>query len=332
MAAKAGQIFAFGKHRGKTFKEVAEDDPSYCTWAKRTENPSGALKDFIAFLEASGSTSASAAPARPAAAQDATRLGSSGAGLAQAARAASGGDCGQSYNGPKLDEDLTLVMELCSDDQFVVRAERSAGMARSMGKGSTVGRAPYLQPAIWHGIKSIQGCRGGGDSHSFVFPRNRLEAVAQSLERIGKVERVPAWVVRLLRESSDEAKKGDCLMEERLPEKLLAYQREGVDFGLAKSGRCLIGDEMGLGKTLQALALAAQYAEEWPVLVLCPSSLRWVWKEQVEEWLPEFVDPEDIQVIKKGSDKLRSDARFWIISYAMWASDAKKKQSLPDTA
>ena len=29
----------------------------------------------------------------------------------------------------------------------------------------------------------------------------------------------------------------------------------------------LIGDEMGLGKTLQALALAAQYAEEWPALI-----------------------------------------------------------------
>ena len=35
----------------------------------------------------------------------------------------------------------------------------------------------------------------------------------------------------------------------------------------------LIGDEMGVGKTIQALAVAYLYKSEWPLLVICPSSL-----------------------------------------------------------
>lgn len=31
---------------------------------------------------------------------------------------------------------------------------------------------------------------------------------------------------------------------------------------------------MGLGKTVQAIALASAYRDEWPVLVVAPSSLR----------------------------------------------------------
>ena len=34
----------------------------------------------------------------------------------------------------------------------------------------------------------------------------------------------------------------------------MEFQKQGILFGLARGGRCLLGDEMGLGKTLQALA------------------------------------------------------------------------------
>lgn len=37
---------------------------------------------------------------------------------------------------------------------------------------------------------------------------------------------------------------------------------------------------------MQAIALAACYRSEWPLLVIVPASLRLVWAEEFEKWLP----------------------------------------------
>lgn len=34
---------------------------------------------------------------------------------------------------------------------------------------------------------------------------------------------------------------------------------------------------MGLGKTVQALTIARYYMDDWPLLIVCPSSLRLTW-------------------------------------------------------
>ena len=60
----------------------------------------------------------------------------------------------------------------------------------------------------------------------------------------------------------------------KLKEKLMGFQRDGVLFALKKGGRLLIGDEMGLGKTVQAIAIMACYRDEWPCVIVTPSSLR----------------------------------------------------------
>ena len=63
-----------------------------------------------------------------------------------------------------------------------------------------------------------------------------------------------------------------------LERSLLPFQRDGVRFGtLACEGKCLIADEMGLGKTIQAIAIANRYRNEWPALVVCPSSMKYAW-------------------------------------------------------
>ncbi|CAI7762567.1 unnamed protein product, partial [Closterium sp. NIES-53] len=58
---------------------------------------------------------------------------------------------------------------------------------------------------------------------------------------------------------------------------LMPFQEQGMQFALSRGGRVLIADEMGLGKTVQAIGLAACYRDEWPVLVIAPSSLRLHW-------------------------------------------------------
>lgn len=70
-----------------------------------------------------------------------------------------------------------------------------------------------------------------------------------------------------------------------LAARLMPFQRAGVRFALSRGGRALIGDEMGLGKTAQACALLLAYADEWPALVVVPSSLRDQWADALYGWL-----------------------------------------------
>lgn len=60
----------------------------------------------------------------------------------------------------------------------------------------------------------------------------------------------------------------------KLQEKLMGFQREGIKFALKRGGRLLVGDEMGLGKTVQAIGIMACYRDEWPCVIITPSSLR----------------------------------------------------------
>ncbi|XP_019643922.1 PREDICTED: DNA annealing helicase and endonuclease ZRANB3-like [Branchiostoma belcheri] len=102
-----------------------------------------------------------------------------------------------------------------------------------------------------------------------------------------------------------------------LRDKLMPFQREGVKFALKKNGRCLIGDEMGLGKTLQAIAVAYHYRQEWPVLVVVPSSLRYQWVEELERWVPDL-EPTHIHVVSSRDDiRNISTAQVTILGYGL---------------
>ena len=56
---------------------------------------------------------------------------------------------------------------------------------------------------------------------------------------------------------------------------------------LDKEGRALLADEMGLGKTVQAIAAMSAFVDDWPLLVLCPSSARYHWETEFRHWLGE---------------------------------------------
>uniref|UniRef100_A0A8C2QQT2 DNA annealing helicase and endonuclease ZRANB3 n=1 Tax=Capra hircus TaxID=9925 RepID=A0A8C2QQT2_CAPHI len=68
-------------------------------------------------------------------------------------------------------------------------------------------------------------------------------------------------------------------------------------------GKMINLSSMGLGKTVQAIGIAYFYKEEWPVLVVVPSSLRYPWTEEIEKWIPEL-SPEEINVIQNKTDGL----------------------------
>lgn len=104
------------------------------------------------------------------------------------------------------------------------------------------------------------------------------------------------------------------LIPSELESCLFPFQREGVEFGLRVGGRVILGDEMGLGKTLQALALMGAYSDDWPALVLCPSSLREMWRSMVLQWLPDLIKPSEVSVVVSGKDS-PLDGKVCVVPY-----------------
>ncbi|XP_075685319.1 DNA annealing helicase and endonuclease ZRANB3 [Rhinoderma darwinii] len=124
------------------------------------------------------------------------------------------------------------------------------------------------------------------------------------------------------RESAQDAADRLSCLPEKLRERLLPFQREGVLFALQKQGRCMIADEMGLGKTLQAIAVAYCYRDEWPLLIVVPSSLKYPWIEEMEKWLPDL-RPEDITIIENKTDVGRmSNCKVTVLGYGLLTANA----------
>ena len=65
---------------------------------------------------------------------------------------------------------------------------------------------------------------------------------------------------------------------------LFPFQRVGVRF-LEVAGSALIADDMGSGKTIQ-LIRALTRLEAYPILVVCPNSMKLTWAEEFAVWSP----------------------------------------------
>lgn len=78
------------------------------------------------------------------------------------------------------------------------------------------------------------------------------------------------------------------LLEGSLWSKLYGFQRAGVSF-LQTAGSALLADEMGTGKTVQTLTALRWLCKNGssPVLIVCPNSMKEVWKREAEIWYPE---------------------------------------------
>lgn len=70
----------------------------------------------------------------------------------------------------------------------------------------------------------------------------------------------------------------DLLSPHGLKVEPFPYQKQGIAYALQKK-RCFFGDQPGLGKTLQAIGTAF-IAKSWPVLVICPASLKINWQRE----------------------------------------------------
>jgi len=102
-----------------------------------------------------------------------------------------------------------------------------------------------------------------------------LNFIAQVRDRMHLAERIDKMFPAGIR-----SKAFDSLLKVSL----YPYQREGVLFA-ARAGRSLIADDMGLGKTIQAIGaceVLARASGAERVLVVCPTSLKYQWKREIE--------------------------------------------------
>lgn len=174
---------------------------------------------------------------------------------------------------------------------------------------------------------AVPNCSYEVEQKRWTFPLCYYKELLKCLRSFGvTIEAVPKTVMSVMLEQNEAAASlaatvaaagGEQIDLSRIPPDMLhalyPFQLRGVVYALKKSGRCIIGDEMGLGKTLQAIAIAACYRDEWPLLIICPSSLRVGWSEELTRWLK--LCPLDINVIMNGKGNVSSPVN--IISYEL---------------
>jgi superfamily II DNA or RNA helicase len=105
--------------------------------------------------------------------------------------------------------------------------------------------------------------------------------VLDYLEEYKKTEKRKALCRDIFREGIDSPIFNDLIKATLYP-----YQREGV-IKAVEAGRILLADEMGLGKTVQAIAAVeffARYLNVEKVLIICPTSLKYQWKKEIEKF------------------------------------------------
>jgi SWI/SNF-related matrix-associated actin-dependent regulator 1 of chromatin subfamily A len=71
---------------------------------------------------------------------------------------------------------------------------------------------------------------------------------------------------------------------------------------------------MGVGKTIQSLAVAYIYRYEWPLLIICPPTLKLNWQNEVKRWYPD-IQPPQIQLINNKKTALKVSVQIMIVSY-----------------
>ena len=116
----------------------------------------------------------------------------------------------------------------------------------------------------------------------------------------------------------------DEMLNQLLTTPLYPYQKEGIRFAFSK-GRSIIADEMGLGKTIQAIGTAELMRKEKLIqsaLIVCPTSLKYQWKREIERFTGQ-----QVHIIEglhhKRISQYQLDVPYKIISYNSASNDIK---------
>jgi len=119
----------------------------------------------------------------------------------------------------------------------------------------------------------------------------------------------------------------------RLGMRLHPYQDEGVLF-LARRGRAFLADDMGLGKTVQAIAAALclrEAAGARKALVVCPASLKYQWRREIERACGEQAAVLEASRLERMRAYDRWESGFLVLNYELVLRDLERiRECEPD--
>lgn len=117
------------------------------------------------------------------------------------------------------------------------------------------------------------------------------------------------------------------LLSDQFHRRLMPFQREGIAFGVKAQGRVLIADEMGLGKTVQAIGVMLHFHQDFPALVVVPSSVKFSWATELERWTK--LDPARIKMVRSRNDvETLRGADVVLLTYGMLSTSAPVVEAL----
>lgn len=166
------------------------------------------------------------------------------------------------------------------------------------------------------------------DDNFFALPLVDMFKAQALLERAGFAtkDQVPYFVWQWLCEWQEQPVVSEAELQQKLGDdiwnSLHPYQRVCVQKA-ASTKRFMISDEMGTGKTFQCLATCKYFQTQWPVLVFCPSSLRYTWRSEIMQWLG--LPASEILVAKNSQHYLKnhtSSHSFLVLPYSLLTNKA----------
>ena len=170
------------------------------------------------------------------------------------------------------------------------------------------------------------------DSNNTLLPAAYLdiEKLLNDAQKINSSFRCYADALEFIIEQRDNVhrrelllKKGDELLKGLSKVTLFPYQKEGIMFA-AKAGRCILADDMGLGKTLQAIIWAMLMKKNFNTtraIIVCPTSLKYQWKTEIEKFTDSAVCVVEGNVLKRKEIYTNDESYFKIISYHVAGND-----------
>lgn len=163
---------------------------------------------------------------------------------------------------------------------------------------------------------------------------NRIESYIERVKRVGHDIHIREDVRDFIAQLRDQAERkkriirefpganGGLLWKSLLKASLYPYQKEGSLFA-ARAGRCIIADDMGLGKTIQAIAaseILARIMGVQRVLVICPTSLKHQWRQEIDRFSGRSAVVVE-GLFKKRTDLYQTESFYKIVNYEIVHQD-----------